>query len=94
MTHQNLLSQPILWVLVWATFEALAMFALLRWALTRPVKIFYSIFAGGTLLRLASLLAVALLLNSLHIAPAAPLLALVFTYFVYSLIQIPFLGKT
>ena len=79
------------WVVVWAALESLAAFYGLSWAFHRSDKIFYAIFLGGTLVRLASLGVVAALLYVHHVPFLVPLLSLVFLYFIFSLLQVPFI---
>ena len=92
--YQSTVRQPTEWVLAWAGLESIVVFSLLYWALDRPVNVFYGIFVGGTLMRLASLMLVGLVLHAAGITPTVPLLTLVFSYFILSLLQIPFLGQT
>ena len=79
------------WILVWAAIESLAAFYGLSWSLQRSNKAFFSMFAGGSMLRLVSIGVVAWLMTTLQIPPALPLLSLVFAYFLLSLVQFPFL---
>ena len=79
------------WVLIWAGAEGLLAFSGLRWSLGRSNTAFFSMFAGGSLLRLVSIGVAAWILTVAHVAPTVPLLSLVLAYFLLSLVQIPFL---
>ncbi len=74
-----------------ASLEGLAGFWSLYIALSKSNKVFYTVFAGGMFVRLVMVgLAAAVLM---HWAPSVtwPLLALVGTFFVLSMVQLPFL---
>ena len=79
------------WIVVWAAIESLSAFYSLCWAFHRSDSIFYSFFVGGTLFRLASLGMIAVLLYLQHIPLLIPLMSLVFLYFFFSLLQVPFI---
>lgn len=82
---------PTLWVLVWAGSESLLAFFGLSWSLSRSNRVFFSMFAGGTLLRLVSIGVAAYVLSVLKAPPTIPLLSLVLAYFLLSIVQMPFL---
>jgi hypothetical protein len=77
-------------VLLWAAGESLISFYGLSWGLNKSSTTFFTIFAGGALVRLISLGIVALIVSVLHVPPATPLLSLVAAYFVLSIVQLPF----
>jgi hypothetical protein len=79
------------WVLGWAGFESLINYYGISWGLKRSNRTFFSIFFGGTLLRLLSLGVLVAILMSLNIPPAIPLISLVVAYFLFSIIQLPFI---
>ena len=87
---RSLSSAAVLWVLVWAGVESLLGFYSLSWGLKKSNKLFFSVFAGGSLLRLVSIGFVAGLMCWLRVSPTLPLLSLVFAYFFLSLVQLPF----
>jgi len=76
---------------LWAGGESLLAFYGLSWSLSRSNRAFFSVFAGGSLFRLATIGIAAWWLTAAHIPPAVPLLSLVAAYFFLSLVQIPFL---
>jgi hypothetical protein len=82
---------PIQWIVVWAAMESLANFCGLSWAFGQSDTVFYSMFAGGILFRLASIGVITALLCTCHVPIMVPLLTLVFLYFSLSLVQLPFL---
>jgi hypothetical protein len=79
------------WIVVWAAMESLASFYSLSWAFRKSDKIFFSFFVGGSVFRLASLGVIAALLYVYHVPLMIPLLSLVFLYFVFSLLQVPYI---
>jgi hypothetical protein len=74
--------------------ESVLGFLLISGALERSDRFFYSVFAGEILVRLLLLGLFAALFNRLSVSAAAPLLTLVFTFFVCSLAQMPFLSRS
>ena len=80
-----------LWILAWAGGESLISFYGLNWGIGRSNRAFFTLFVGGSLIRLVSLGVVAYIVTVLGVPPAAPLLSLVLAYFILSLVQLPFL---
>jgi hypothetical protein len=80
------------WILVWAGLESLVNFYGINWGLKRSNRAFFSIFFGGTLLRLLSLGILTSILIGLHIPPTIPLISLVAAYFLFSIVQLPFIS--
>jgi hypothetical protein len=81
------------WILVWAAFESTLNFYGLNWGLGRSNRAFFSVFAGGSLVRLISLGVLTYILVALRISPAVPLLSLVAAYFILSIVQLPFISN-
>jgi len=79
------------WVVLWAGIEGLLGFYTLSWAFRKSDNIFYSFFLGGTLFRLVSLGIITGLLYVNNVPLLIPLLSLVSLYFVFSLLQVPFI---
>lgn len=73
-----------------AGLQSMAVFSALLWAFSKPNTVFFSIFVGDALLRLAVLGLAVYVLASRHMAYTAPLLSLGAAYFFLSLVQIPF----
>jgi hypothetical protein len=85
-------SKVLFWVLFWAGLESVLAYSGLNWSLSKSNKVFFSFFAGGSLLRLLSIGVTSWALTVSHVSPTVPLLALVLSYFLLSLIQLPFLS--
>jgi hypothetical protein len=79
------------WIVIWAALEGLIAFGSLSWAFRKSDAIFYSFFLGGTVFRLFTLGLIALVLHLESIPLMVPLLSLVILYFLFSLVQIPFI---
>ena len=77
-------------LIAFAGVQSLAAYFALKWAVSKSNRVFFSIFVGDALLRLACLgVAVALLWVN-HVGFTAPLLSLAFAYLLFSLVQVPF----
>jgi hypothetical protein len=73
-----------------AGVEAVLGFLALGWSLTSTNSLFVRTFGIYLIVRLLIVFAAVAVLNVVGVAIAAPLTALAFTYFVTSLVQIPF----
>ena len=73
-----------------AGLQSVAAFSALLWALSKSDRVFFSIFVGDALLRLAILGIALYWLFSRHMDYTWPLLSLGFSYLVLSLVQVPF----
>lgn len=85
-----------LWIqgmILLAGLECLVGFLMISWAIRGSDRLFYSVYVGGVLARLILLGAAAYVLERFAVPLAAPLLTLVLTYFLASLLQVPFFLK-
>ena|ERR1017187_8241487 len=73
-----------------AGLQSMTVFSALLWALSKSNTLFFSIFVGDALLRLAVLGLAVYVLASRQMAFTVPLLSLGFAYLFLSLVQIPF----
>ena len=73
-----------------AGLQSVAAFSALLWALSKSDRVFFSVFVGDALLRLAVLGIALYWLCSRHMDYTGPLLSLGFSYLVLSLVQVPF----
>jgi hypothetical protein len=73
-----------------AGIQSVAAFWVLLSALSKSNRVFFSVFVGDALLRLAVLGVALAWIGSRHADYTAPLLSLGFSYLVLSLVQVPF----
>ena len=80
-------------IIISAVLESAAALWALRWSLRKPNPVFYSVFVGDALLKLAGLSAATWWLWSRHLSYTTPLLTIALAYLLLPLFQIPFLYK-